>query len=290
MGRTHAASGAAVWLVGCAIAASEGVDIGVHHVVVGAGITAYGAVLPDIDMRKSNVALSLGWPTKITAHCVARFGAWLHDYTRLPKDRVDKDGHRTITHSLLFCVAMTVLFGLLALRGGPIVGAVLVTLAVATAVRSLLKPGERRFKVRVKRMVGKGKRTVWLSRPVVSGLAAAVVMFIWPAPSGWWIGIAVGVGCLMHNLGDALTNTGVPLFFPWEIRGCRWHCVRVREEWRFETKQESRAERRIYRLCSVAATLSMGLVLYLAWPDALAAASGWFSALVEGFRDGTVEQ
>lgn len=294
MGRTHAATGAAVWLAGCGIATSEGVNVGVHHVLVGAAITAYGAVLPDIDMSGrptikgwkggSNVARSMGWPTQVVAFATARFGVWLHRSTRLRRDRVDEDGHRTITHTLLFCVVMTVMFGALGLYGGPVVAAVFFMVATATAVRSLLRPGQRRFRVRVRKLTGKGYRSVWLSRPVSAGLAAAAVMAVWPAPSGWWLGAAVGVGCLMHNLGDALTNTGVPLFFPWKIRGCRWYCIRVRESWRFETKQESRAEKRIFWLCVTTSIASLGMVLFVAWPATMATAAEWGNALVEAFR------
>ncbi len=284
MGRTHAASGAATWLVGCAIAAGAGVDIGVHHVVVGAAMTAYGAVLPDIDMPRSNVALSLGWPTRIVATRVARFGAWLHAYTRLPKDRRDEDGHRCFTHTIAFCLITTLVLGAVGLEAGPVVAAVFITVAVATGARSILKPADRRFKVRVKKLSGRGRHSIWLSTPVTTGLAAAAVMWFWPAPSGWWLGLSVGLGCLLHNLGDAMTNTGVPLFFPWEIGGKRWHCVRVPEPFRFETRQESRTEHWIYLLCKTSGALAMGFVLYLAWPDAVAAVTGWVSTFVDTFQ------
>jgi membrane-bound metal-dependent hydrolase YbcI (DUF457 family) len=288
MGRTHAATGAATWLVGCAIAASEGVQIGVHHVVVGAGLMAYGAVLPDIDMPRSNVALSLGWPTRFLARRIAGFGAWLHDYTRLPKDRVDKDGHRCITHTILFCLVVMFAVGALGQNGGLWAPLVFVLVATATAVRSLLKPGSRRMRVRLKNPVGKGGTTVWVSRPVVAGLIAGGMMWMWPAPAGWWLGVAVGGGCLIHNLGDAMTNTGVPLFFPWEIKGCRWYTIRVRESWRFETKQESTTERWIYRGCALASVAAFGLVVYLAWPVTIDGAVGWATALVDGWTAGTV--
>lgn len=37
-----------------------------------------------------------------------------------------------------------------------------------------------------------------------------------------WLGLAVGVGWFAHLLGDAITKMGVPLAFPFKIRGKRW--------------------------------------------------------------------
>lgn len=285
MGKTHAATGVAAWLVGCGVAATQGVDIGVHHVLLGAGLTAYGAVLPDIDMPRSNVALSLGWPTRILATIIARFGAWFHATTRLPKDRRDEDGHRTITHTLLFCAAVTAAVGALGRYGGLWAPLVFVLVAVATAARSLLAPSKRQSRVRVKKIFGKGSRTVRMSKPVMFGLAATGVMWMWPPPSGWWLGVAVGGGCLVHNLGDSMTNTGVPLWFPWEVDGKRWHCVRVPEPFRFETKSGSRVEWWIHAGSGLSSTAALALVFFFAWPEAFTAAWQWGTVAVQALRE-----
>lgn len=319
MGRTHAATGAATWMVGCAVAATEGTDIGVHHVLLGAALTAYGAVLPDIDIPKSNVALSLGWPTRKFAELVAGFGAWFHAYTRLPKDRRDLDGHRTVTHTLAFCLLTTIGIGALGRYGGLWVPLLFVLIAVATAVRSLLPPQGRRFTLRAPLLFGarhrfvtwltlplgvlfalagwlmargQGKRkrrrsslvvwkSVWLPKAPFVGLAAAGVMWLWPPPSGWWLGLAVGGGCLIHCLGDAMTNSGVPLLFPWEVAGRRWHCVRVREQWRWGTGEENSPEPRIVTWCLVTAALALILVIVLADPVSFDGFSERFTAPVE---------
>lgn len=60
MGATHAATGAAAWLVGCAAAAALGCDPNAYVVAVGTPLAAFGAIWPDIDCPTSSVARSLG--------------------------------------------------------------------------------------------------------------------------------------------------------------------------------------------------------------------------------------
>lgn len=43
-----------------------------------------------------------------------------------------------------------------------------------------------------------------------------------PAHGYPWLGMAVGVGAVMHCLGDAITKAGVPFVWPIPIRGKRW--------------------------------------------------------------------
>ncbi|WDZ83818.1 hypothetical protein PVK37_25645 [Micromonospora cathayae] len=68
---------------------------------------------------------------------------------------------------------------------------------------------------------------------LLTGLAAAAL----PGPGGgwWWVGIPLGVGCLVHSLGDALTFTRVPLPWPIRIRGGRWAALGVWAPLRFRT-------------------------------------------------------
>ena len=71
MGRSHALSGAVVWVGGCAVAAGLGAQPAVATVVVGAAVTAGGALLPDFDHPGSVVARSLGPVTRLVAWLTA---------------------------------------------------------------------------------------------------------------------------------------------------------------------------------------------------------------------------
>ncbi len=284
MAVTHATSAAAVWQVGCLVAVTEGHPPSAYVVIVGTALCAFGAVLPDIDMPASGegedarpgsiVAQSLGPVTQAVAFVTARVSARLHAYTRAPADRPNENGHRGLTHTLVFCLAVLLVFGALGRYGGVWAPMAVTFWAAATGLRAML--GRRRILLgRVlsaagKRAAGRSstarlfglrdtakfwrswsrwmKRLAWLFGwvriPVAPAGAAVVVavMWVWPAPSGWWLGYAVGVGCLAHCLGDAMTRSGVPLVWPWPVQGQVWFPVRPRPEWRFTTGGRKREE------------------------------------------------
>jgi membrane-bound metal-dependent hydrolase YbcI (DUF457 family) len=244
MGSSHAATGAAAWLAGCATAAVLGHQPGVYELVAGTPLAAFGAILSDIDHRSSSVAHSLGWPTRKLAGGVARFGKWLHATTRTPLDGRDEDGHRTITHGVLFAVLMFLAFGWLGVHGAWYATMAMTAFAAATGLRAL--------KVR--------------SGRYVLAAAVAAAAWWWPAPSGWWLGWAIGAGVLVHSLGDWLTNTGVPLLFPIKFRGRRWYKFRAPRWIRFDTSARSWREGAIRWCCGLACTLAAAGMLYVRWP------------------------
>lgn len=246
MGRTHAATGAAAWLAGCAAATVLGHPPGVYELVVGTPLCAFGAIWPDVDHRSSSVAHSLGWPTLGLARLVGWVGARMHADTRYRADTPDLDGHRTITHTVLFCLLSFVGFGLLGVHGARWAVMGVTALAVGTALRALKVYGFTRF--------------------LLTG-AAVFAAWWWPAPSGWWLGWAIGFGALVHNLGDRHTNTGVPLLFPIAVRGRRWYKFRSARWWRFETGAAGNPEPVIRWLSIVWCVVSLPVMAYFRWPQ-----------------------
>lgn len=246
MGSTHASTGAAAWLGGCAAAALLGHPPGVYEVAVGTPLAAFGAMWPDIDCPSSSVARSLGWPTELAARVVAALGRRVHADTRLPGERRDEDGHRTITHTVLFCALSFAGFGVLGVHGAWLAVMAVTALAAGTALRAIGVRGMTRL-----------------------SLTAAVVAaaWWWPAPSGWWLGWAIGSGSLVHVLGDRQTNTGVPLAWPIKIRGRRWYKFRAARWVRFETGAEGNPEAGIRWMCGLAGTLAAAGMAYARWPD-----------------------
>lgn len=166
MGRTHATSGAALWLAGTAAVTHLGVHLNLFHTAIGTAVCAAAALWPDLDHPSSKVARSLGLPTRLLAKLVGRLCAALHKATKTPKDRADLDGHRTLTHTIVW-----------ALASGLVVTAALLALGIH-----------------------------------------------WPAVVDWaWLGAPVAAGCIAHLIGDCLTNTGCPVFWPVVIAGKRWY-------------------------------------------------------------------
>jgi len=276
MGATHAATGAVAWLAGCATAAAFGHDPGVYQVVVGTPLAAFGAIWPDIDHPSASIARSLGWPTRRLADLVAWAGRRLHAATRTPLDRVDLDGHRTITHTVLFCVLSFVGFGVLGQYGGVWAPTAMIAFATATALRALKVRRRRRFVIAAivaLLTTGVGPVIGLLPGEVNPAVLAELTWLVelkWPAPSGWWLGWAIGGGALVHNLGDRMTNTGVPLAFPVKIGGKRWRTFKSARWCRFETGAAGNPEGLI-RFCSLAGCLiALAGMAHFRWPQVAA--------------------
>jgi len=130
--------------------------------------------LPDLDHPRSTVAHALGPVTYWLARGVARIFG----------------GHRHATHSIAFAAAAGAGAWLLGSAG-------IWSSAVPGAALALAALG--------------------VTNTAAAGvLAAASSVYVLQAAGGTlaWLGSAVGVGCLAHIVGDALTEHGVPLLWP----------------------------------------------------------------------------
>lgn len=248
MGRSHAITGAGLWLAGWGWAATAGLaDPGVDVLTVGTMLCTGAALLPDFDHESSHLAYSgaritrrigktvvTGEPgfeqtlskkdaslgeraTRGFARTVGRIGAGIHAATKLDADRPDKDGHRTITHTFVFALlAGTLVTGLVGLdqKAGPIpvgsIAAALLVLAFTGLGYAVARSawGGRRRKVKLSR---KGRR--WHKSTLVAW-TLAIYTFVVVPPGAWWIGLAVGAGCAIHCLGDLITESGCPVLWP----------------------------------------------------------------------------
>ncbi|WP_159794597.1 metal-dependent hydrolase [Puerhibacterium puerhi] len=198
MGGHHAASGAAAWV---AVTASTPIALGWYPVsdvgvMTGALVCAGAALLPDADHHSGTIAHSLPPISEGVTRVVAAVSG----------------GHRAGTHSLLGVVVFAAIAWVAGLVSVPterfgelLVGpGIMAVLLVAFALRAL-------------RLTRKGTVWPWLSSV---GLAVLVAAF---APEEWyWMPFCVGLGCLVHLLGDLLTTRGVPLLWPVRIRSPRW--------------------------------------------------------------------
>jgi membrane-bound metal-dependent hydrolase YbcI (DUF457 family) len=221
MGPTHAMSGAALWLTGSAVASlAFGVDQSSAELIVGTIAVSGAALYPDIDCAGkvtenkggSTVARSFGVVSLLVAECVERLCYWFYLLTKSKKDKKRKNGHRTFTHTAVHAALVGVGVGLLGAQfGKPAVIAVLFVLT-GLAVRGLLPASVNK----------KG----WLVTTAVA-LAASYGMYrlLPPDRSYWIMGLAMGIGCFIHILGDMITKMGSPLLFPIPIKGRRWNDI-----------------------------------------------------------------
>lgn len=198
MGGSHATSGAAAWLAlagtaevaGYATGAGVLGEISPGGVIAGTLVTAGAAILPDIDHPSGTAARTAG-PFSRTA-------------ARLVGSAV---GHRGATHTLLAVVVFTLLAGVVAAADWrhtlPVVGEVQVGSVLAVTVMTV-------FAVSALKLV-KGKIAPWLT-----GAAVALTVAVAAPDTAVWLPVAVGLGALVHILGDALTVQGVP-FPTWPL-------------------------------------------------------------------------
>jgi membrane-bound metal-dependent hydrolase YbcI (DUF457 family) len=144
---------------------------------------------------------------------------WLYARTRGPRDERHRGEHRHGTHTLAFAVlAGTVTWAGTALAG---TAGVLVVLALGTAL-AVDALGD--WLLPVVLVAG----TVWWG---TAGGDAAVSL----AGVSGTVGVAVGLGCFVHCLGDALTLSGCPFLWPLMIRGETWFEIRPPRALRFRT-------------------------------------------------------
>ncbi len=180
MGHTHALSGAVAWLaVGGLVdrVAPALASHGAAETAADALVCAGAALLPDLDHPRSTVAHALGPVTYWLARGVARVAG----------------GHRHATHSIAFAAAAGAGAWLLG-SAGIWSSAVPVVLLAALALAAS-----------------------GVTNTAAAGvLAAASSVYVLQAAGGTlaWLGPAVGLACLAHIAGDALTEHGVPLLWP----------------------------------------------------------------------------
>lgn len=218
MGPTHAISGAVAWLAGAGVTTSLlGRPQTPAELAVFTAVCAGSALLPDLDCSGkvtanrggATVARTFGVVSLFLAECVEKLSLGIYSITRTKKDGKRRNGHRTFTHTWVFAALLGVGLTLLARRYGEpvVIGALFFT--VGLAVRGLMADWAR--------------KSGWLLTTLVS--ISATILALQSLPDGVdhsLLGAAVGVGCLVHTLGDMITRAGCPVLWPVPIKCETW--------------------------------------------------------------------
>jgi len=229
LGKGHAVSGPVVWWTGWAWTSLAGYSHPRADVLIVGGLVAAGAaLLPDFDHPESRLANAGGLLTKGLARGLGYLGSRIHAATKLPADRPDEDGHRTITHTLVFAAFAGLVVTWLISLSGPAgaaladrtgipalapLGKLITALIVFVFVRLGFAAARAAFPGRQKRVRLRRKGRRWRKPTLVAFVCAAVAYLMVPADT-WWLGLAVSVGCLAHLLGDVITASGCPILWP----------------------------------------------------------------------------
>lgn len=217
MGPTHALSGLAVGLAASNLAPLLGQPMNIPTALVLGGLCAGAAIAPDLDHPKATASQSIGVVSALGSAVVQSVSANVYRHTRTRRDRNNADGHRGITHTPLVGVpALGVIFGTIpAIAGlwgndaGRWAVAVIIWLFLVWALRAL--PPKHR------------PTTDYITATFLTGAAYLALRSTYAEAMPLFVGLAIALGALVHTLGDALTDYGAPLFFPFVIKGERWY-------------------------------------------------------------------
>ncbi|MFI5614726.1 metal-dependent hydrolase [Amycolatopsis sp. NPDC051903] len=237
MGRTHALTGAlAGLLVGRLIGLSPAVgsEPGFTGTLAAcaalgpfAAVTAGYALVPDLDHRSSSATRLLGPLTRVLSRGLRAASRWLYARTKGPLDEPGGE-HRHLTHTLVFAVALGGICAGTTAAWGPwaVLGWLVFGLALAV---DRLGP--------VALVAYGAGAAVWLPATARGGdLPSGQALLAALDASSGWLGLAVALGCAVHCLGDALTESGCPLLWPFlPIRGEIWYELRPPAWLRFHT-------------------------------------------------------
>jgi hypothetical protein len=195
-GITHAAAG---WCAGLLLAPLVEARTLAQAVVL-ATVTAGAALLPNLDhpdARQSRLLYLLTAGLSAVVQGLSRLLA------RLTSRRSDAYGgeRQYFTHTLVFAVLLVagVTWWVSSAKAFAVVAVLL--LACLFIVDAL---GD------------------WLLPAVLGALLVALVNTDELATMSPWLGVAVGVGCLVHCVGEGLTGDGSPLFWPLPLGGQLW--------------------------------------------------------------------
>lgn len=255
MGPSHALSGAAVWLGGSWVL--DYADL--YHqspveIAIGTAVCAGGALLPDLDVSGqvttgkggATVAHTFGRLSLFVAEVVEKASLAVYSLTRMRDDPPRHNGHRTLTHTLPFCVGVGALttWGCAAGGAWAVIGILFVMLGLA--LRGLFHTFAR--------------RAGWLVITLISAVAAWGAYVYLPADRGYpMLGVAVGVGCITHLLGDIVTSAGVPILWPVPTGRRMWRMIGVPDAVAVSVggKVERIVLRGIFALISIAAAVAL---------------------------------
>lgn len=212
MGPTHAVSGMAGWLLAAPVVTTvTGAAVSPSEMAVCSVVAAGSALLLDIDTSSSTVARSFGLPSQLVARLVSLASRSVYAVTRSRRDPPATDGHRALTHTLVFAVGLGLFVAAMCAHYGRVAALVVLFVTCGLAVRGLLAEW--------------ATRSGWVITTLVSSGVTWLASIFVAEEAHWLLGVAVGVGCVVHLAGDMITMRACPVLWPLPISGQRWRPI-----------------------------------------------------------------
>lgn len=226
MGRDHALSGALAGLGATSLISALSVHpLTLPAQLAGTLIVTGAVMLPDWDHPQATVAHAFGPLSRAIAHGLNGLSEMVFDITKSRYDKPRSDGHRLLTHTLIWAAALA---GTVLLLGH--FWPLWTVLGTTYLCASLALAGLAGSWV---------KRNGWL---VTAAAAAALTAACWrlaPQLDPPLLAGLVALGCWVHCLGDSCTLAGCPwLALLVTIKGQRWYPIGTPRWLRFRTGTE----------------------------------------------------
>ena len=224
MGPAHSLSGAAAWLgVGVAAAVLDHL-MPWPTLVVGALICAGAALAPDLDHQAATISRAFGPISRLLCKIIDLLAHAVYKATRKKGDPRRAGGHRTLTHTWLWAVLVGAGASGLAVVGGRWAVLFILFVHMVLAVEGLLWRQARTSSDILVWLLGAS--SAWLLADVLDDPGNGKDwLFTQPGQHYMWIGLPILLGALVHCVGDALTVSGCPIFWPIPIGRRRWYPV-----------------------------------------------------------------
>jgi hypothetical protein len=276
MGQAHASTGLAAFLAFLAFAGSSTINFVLGNspsmglYVLSAVAFVAGALIPDFDNTSSTAKSSMGIfgePITFAFRESSRLVQTIHTKQDAKSRAKAHDVvHRGFWHSLVGAGALALIVNFL--TSNPLTTAVLLpfgfvgisnlgALIAATLCLAAMHIAMSGLNVGALKAV-KGVKNIGSTLMFLVSVAVTLLFFnAIPAGQYTWLGYSLGIGAVVHIIGDAFTKAGVPLFSPIIPRkGKLWYTYRFAT---FEAKSEALNSGVLW--CSVAVIVISSLIL-----------------------------
>ena len=256
MGQAHASTGLAAFLAFLAFAGSSTINFVLGNSpsmgldVLSAVAVVAGALIPDFDNTSSTAKSSMGIfgePITFAFRESSRLVQTIHTKQDAKSRAKAHDVvHRGFWHSLVGAGALALIVNFL--TSNPLTTAVLLpfgfvgisnlgALVAATLCLAAMHIAMSGLNVGALKAV-KGVKNIGSTLMFLVSVAVTLLFFnAIPAGQYTWLGYSLGIGAVVHIIGDAFTKAGVPLFSPIIPRkGKLWYTYRFAT---FEAKSEA---------------------------------------------------
>ncbi|MET0234891.1 MAG: metal-dependent hydrolase [Kibdelosporangium sp.] len=211
-GPTHAMSGLLAWSAVTALATDHSIgQLSPRAWVVGAVLATGAALLPDLDHPGSTVSRTFGSISQGFSSGMNALSHGVYRLTRTKRDSNRDGGHRGLTHTLVFAVIASVITTAVVQTSQKWALPVLMFLFAGLAVRGILHKWHPRNDALMITLTSAGLTALCLLWTDQSSAANAAAC-----------GVAVGIGCIAHYIGDAITEQGCPILWPIPLGGKTW--------------------------------------------------------------------